>query len=208
MSVCPHCAARLETPVVCAACGRPLAAPEEAGPFEILGLAPTHELDRADLRKRMLRISRAIHPDFFGNAETDLRDLAGRNSARVNKAFETLADEAQRASWLVKSLGGPDEQQERAMPSAFLAEVLEWNELLEEARADTAAFDPRLAGLRDELQARRAAALASVAGLLVPLPARGSAALTAARQHLNAVRYVDRALQEIEALRLARAATR
>lgn len=208
MAACPHCSARLETPVVCAACGRPLPVGDDVGPFAILALPPAWEIDVADLKKRLLRASRGVHPDFFGTAEPGVRELAGRNSARLNAAFQTLADDVARADWLVTSLGGPDEQTERAMPREFLAEVLEWNELLEEARADASRLDPRLAGLRSELEDRRARALAGIGRLLTPLPARGAADLTEVRRHLNAVRYVDRALAEIEVLRLARAATR
>jgi molecular chaperone HscB len=206
MAACPHCGAALETPVFCAACKRPLALTDGTDPFAVLGLVPGYAVDPKDLRKRMLRISRDVHPDFFGAAGAELRELAEKGSARVNKAHEILSDDFARADWLVKSLGGPDEQTERAMPREFLMEVLEWNETLEEARANAGTFDPRLGELRTELTARRADSLTRIAALLTPLPERGSANLLAVRQHLNAVRYVDRALSEIEALRLARAA--
>ena len=111
-----------------------------------------------------------------------------------------LVDPVERADWLVRSQGGPAENEQRAMPQAFLHEVLEWNEQLEEARAGSAQ-----AGLR-ELQARlcekRDQALANVARLLSPLPERGSPRLSEVRSELNAIRYFDRALSEIEALHL------
>jgi hypothetical protein len=44
--------------------------------------------------------------------------------------------------------------------------------------------------------------------LLDPLPPSGSPALRDARAQLNVVRYVDRTLGEIEALRLSRAESR
>lgn len=181
---------------------------DDATPFDLLGVPASYTVDVKQLRKRLSSISRDIHPDFFGAAAPELRELAERNSARVNKAFEILSDDVERADWLVKSLGGPDEQAERAMPREFLMEVLEWNETLEEARANASAFDPRLVDLRQELSTRRDAALARVAQLLTPLPERGSTNLLAVRQQWNAVRYIDRASNEIEALRLARAATR
>jgi molecular chaperone HscB len=180
---------------------------EQVNFFELLGLEPRFGMDVGDLRRRLLRITRDIHPDFFGTAAPELRALAEQNSARVNKAFEVLADDVERADWIVTHLGGPDEQAERAMPREFLMEVLDWNEVLEEARARTDALDPRLAALAASLAERRAGSLAKITALLTPLPPRGSQDLTRARQELNAVRYVDRALREIEALRLARAAT-
>ena len=94
------------------------------------------------------------------------------------------------------------------MPKEFLLEVLEWNELLEEARSSSAVTQDRLSSLQSDLERRRTAALDSVASLLDPLPTRGSPKLREARRELNVVRYLDRTLGELEALRLSRAAAR
>lgn len=208
MDRCPYCAAQLNQPSSCAACHQPIEVDERTTPFELFGSAPRHDVDVKALRKQLLSITREIHPDYFATADADVRARAERNSARLNKAFEVLSDETARADWLVTHLGGPDEQTERAMPQAFLMEVLEWNEALEEARADATRFDPRLETLERELQSKRTEAVAAIRSVLVPLPASGSPTLRRARQELNAVRYVDRALNEIESLRLARAARR
>jgi len=208
MNRCPKCAAELETPLCCAVCELPLEVDDDATPFALLGVETAFTVDVKDLRRRLLRASRQIHPDFFGASSPELRALAEKNSARLNRAFEVLSDDAARADWIVKSQGGPDEVAERAMPQAFLMEVLEWNETLEEARAARSTVDPRLAGLQATLEQKRGDSMDAVRALLDPLPARGSPNLKRARQELNAVRYVDRALREIEALRLARSATR
>lgn len=156
----------------------------------------------------MLRFSRMTHPDFFANAGPEMLGRAERASAVLNATHTLLADGASRADWLIGSLGGPDENEEGAMPKEFLLEVLEWNELLEEARSSSAVTQDRLSSLRGDLERRRAAALESVARLLDPLPPCGSPALRAARRDVNVVRYVDRTLGELEALRLSRAAAR
>lgn len=208
MRACPHCAAVLESPLACGACGRLLDTPEDSSPFEVLGLEPTHALDPLELRKRLLRLGRQVHPDYFGAAGADERARAERNTALLNRAHELLADEFRRASWLVEACGGPSEGEERAMPPAFLAEVLEWNETLERARSAGSAAQAELATLERDLRAERARALAEVAAGLAPLPARGAAGLRALRTRLNCVRYVDRALAEIESSRLARASLR
>jgi DnaJ-domain-containing protein 1 len=211
VSSCSACGARLETPVACAACGAVHDVPESATPFEVLGLEPTHALDEHELRRRLTRFSRLVHPDFFGTADAATRERAGRSSARLNQAFDVLSDDARRADWLVVHLGGPAENQDRAMPQAFLAEVLEWNEVLEEAAAtarSSSDVDPRVDALAVELTARRGAALQALRKLLEPLPERGSPRLTAARRELNVLRYLDRALGQIESLRLSRAERR
>ncbi|MCY2960392.1 MAG: hypothetical protein NTY35_09525 [Planctomycetota bacterium] len=207
MPNCTACGAPLETPVACAACGAVHDVPEGASPFDILGLVPSFVVDERDLRRRLTRCSRLVHPDFFGTAEAAVRERAERNSARLNQAFDVLSDAVRRADWLVLHLGGPTEENERAMPQAFLVEVLEWNEVLEESRA-ASGTDPRIAPLAAEIADRRAAGLARIAQLLDPLPERGSQQLGVARRELNALRYLDRALREVETLRLARAERR
>jgi molecular chaperone HscB len=208
-AICPVCAAQLETPLSCAVCQKPLPAAAELTPFAILAEPEAFAVDVKALRKRFMAESRRIHPDFFGTATPELRALAEQNSARLNKAFAILSDDFDRADWLVEHLGGPNESAERAMPQAFLLEVLEWNETLEAARAthDASAVQ-RLSELQASLQTQRLAAMRAVERLLTPLPARGAASLSDVRRQLNAVRYIDRALNEIESLRLSKAAVR
>lgn len=205
---CPHCAAVLETPLGCTSCGRLLESDRELTPFELFGWSPSDDIDPRDLHKRFLRFSRLIHPDFFAGGSVEQKTLAERNSALLNEARETLNDDVRRADWLVQSLDGPDENAERQMPRAFLLEVLEWNEVLEEARHAEAGSPvlARLDELEQELRANRAETLDGIHAKLTPLPARGATELRDVRRELNAVRYVDRALDEIEARRLARPA--
>jgi molecular chaperone HscB len=210
VSACPRCGAERSTPLACDACGVLFPPSDDLGPFETLGLAPAWKVDAAALRKRLLALTRRTHPDFFADAEPQQRELAERNSALANQAYETLSDDLARADWLVTWLGGPREGELRDMPQTFLMEVLEWNEALEEAR-DAAPGSPareRLSALARELASAREAALARLGGLLEPSPERGAAALAAARRELNALRYVRRTLDQIEALRLERASPR
>jgi len=110
----------------------------------------------------------------------------------------------------VRALGGPGESDERQMPQAFLMEVLEWNESLDDARNAAAGGPERAAleGLGQTLDTERAATLERIGAGLTPLPDDGSAALTALRRELNAIRYLDRARRELESLRLDDATAR
>ena len=200
---CTTCGAALELPCACKACGalQPLAG--ERDPWTELGFEPAFDLDEALLRRRLLSGSRLVHPDFHGGDEA-ARALAEAHSARLNRAHAILVDGARRADALVVLLGGPDESASREMPREFLVEVLDWNESLEEAR-ESRSWSDELAALSDELLERRAGELAALRALLVPAPPRGDARLALARSRLAAVRYLDRALGELEALRLAAA---
>jgi molecular chaperone HscB len=185
---------------VCEACGELLEPRTAPSPFAIFGLEPAFELDPAVLQKRHLALARRLHPDFHGSADVETRRLAEDSSAALNQAHATLQDEARRADWLVRHLGGPREEDERGMPATFLQEVLEWNEAIAEARA--AGSGTTLAGLRATLEAERARARAALRTELVPL-ASEAAHLRRARQLLNSLRYLERALREIGELALA-----
>jgi len=209
MTPCPHCGAELETPLGCGACQVPLEFSAELDPFAALGLAPSFNIDVDELKKRYLEISRWIHPDYFA-ASPELRALAEANTGQLNGAFEGLEEPLRRADNLVRSLGGPDEAEVKDMPQAFLMEVLEWSEALEEARSSEAGSAQREAAfdLRPELETQRSLRMEAITALLDPLPSSASEALTNTRQELNAVRYLDRALRELESLRLADAEAR
>lgn len=202
---CPSCGRAWRTPLLCEGCGALLAPARPPTPFEALGLEPSYALDLAATRRRLLVLSRALHPDVHAQAAARIRQCAEDNTAALNGAFQVLADEERRADWLVRALGGPGEDQERAMPAEFLQEVLEWNEAIEEARHAPAGSPARarLDALVPALEAERARHRAAVAEFLTPLPPAGSPALRRARQELNALRYLERALTEVGELHLA-----
>ncbi len=204
MDPCSNCHSRLETPLVCHSCHQLVPVDRAPNPYVAFGLPLAFELDKDALRKKQLQLTRLMHPDFFGGQNAALRSLAERNTAELNHAYELLKDDAARADWLVRELGGPREEDVREMPREFLLEVLDWSETLAEAR-DTEPKSPeraRLAPLRSELVARRKGLLTRVAAALDPLPEPNSPALATIRRDLNAVRYIDRALSDIAELLL------
>jgi molecular chaperone HscB len=205
VEACPSCGKSPSTPLLCESCGELLEPRSAPSPFAVLGVAPAFAVDVNAARRRLLELSRALHPDFHAGDDAETRRLAEDNTAALNAAFRVLSDDFRRADWLVRSLGGPGEDEERAMPPEFLQSVLEWNETIEEARAAAPGSSERarLAGLAAELRDTRAATMGRVGALLTPLPAPGSQALRAARQELNALRYLDRALRELGELLLA-----
>ncbi len=202
MSDCSRCTAHLETPLGCGGCGVVLDPVDEPGPFQIFGIDPTGEVDPAELKRRLRRFSRIVHPDFH-SADQGQRLRAERASARLNHAYKVLLDPFLRADWIVHRLDGPSEKEERQMPQAFLMEVLEWNEALEEAAA--APKRPETLAQLDQLQRslhdEHDRILLEVDAALRPLPERGSSKLREIRRQLNAVRYLSRALYRIRELR-------
>lgn len=203
---CPKCWASLGSPLFCETCDELLEAKDKPSPFSSLGLSKGYPLDRMALRKRLLSYSRILHPDFHTTAGAEARELAERNTAELNAAFEILSNDFRRADWILGSLGGPADSQERQMPPAFLMEVLEWNEAIEEAKdAATDSEEFRTLGpLEEELRGQRNELMEAISALLTPLPAMHAPELVEVRRRLNAVRYLDRTLEVIAELTLGR----
>ena len=197
---CNACGAPLQSVLICAECGAVQDAGDGLDPFAVFGLERHFEVDPSDLRKRLLRFSRQLHPDFFAGQDSAARELATRNSAELNAAYPRLEDPVRRAELLVELGGGPDASEERQMPQAFLLEVMEWNEALEELREGSDA--ERANALRSELTEQREELTGALGSGLTPLPPEGDGAYRSLRQTLNAIRYVDRALGELTEIHL------
>ncbi len=144
-----------ETAGRCGHCGaiQPLA---ERDHFALFGLPRCFHLDPKDLERRYHELSRRFHPDYFQRASETEREISLANTARVNLAYRTLRDPMERTAYLVRLVGGPSEVADSAEkpPSDLFEEVLELQELMEEARGGSAEILERLAKARDRWRER------------------------------------------------------
>ena len=170
--------------------------------FERLGLPRRFSVDADELERAYLARSRVVHPDYhLAGSGADL-GASLELSAAINEAYNTLRDPFTRAEYLLKLEGGPSASEQKQMPPAFLAEMLEARERIEESRAGcpddasvlAAEFDKRYDGI-----------LAQVAGLFDRLPelppgdAARAALLTRIRGELNAAKYVRGPIRDLKA---------
>lgn len=164
----------------------------EHDPFGELGLPATFELDPAQVDRAYLARVAALHPDLAGDdAEVQAR------SAALNQARDALRDPERRAGALLRRLGGPDKSQDKSLPDGFLVEMLEVRELIEEA---TRSKDPaELERWQRWAAERRAGHIARVAALFREAgPAPAEAARRAIRRELNAWRYAERLIEQLD----------
>ena len=206
MADCSHCNEVLASPLACGGCESIFVATASLSPFEVFGLPVAARLDRSSLRKKLLKLQRLLHPDFHGAAGETMVDIAEHNTAEVNSAYEVLRDAAKRSSWIVEHLGGPSESAERQMPQAFLMEVMEWNETMEELKehGNPAETKAGINELKAELNYQRAELIESTLDNTEAQlnQVAGATDLASIRRDLNAVRYIDRALGAIAAIEL------
>src|SRR5262245_56453788 len=160
--------------------------------FERLGLPRRFSVDAAELERAYLAQSRAVHPDYH-LAGSDAELAASLElSAAVSEAYNTLRDPFLRAEYLLKLEGGPSASEDRRMPSALLAGMLEAREEIERARgnaAETARLDAEFTRRYDKILADVGVCFAEYAKLPAGPPTRG-AILLKIRGLLNAAKYV------------------
>lgn len=119
--------------------------------FDVFGLPRLLQIDLKSLEKTFHELSRKYHPDYFATAAPRERQEALRMTAALNDAYRTLRNPTRRVEHLLSVEGfKPDGSK---VPQAFLIEVFEINEQLEEVKSGTAT-KAQVDALRAEIEAR------------------------------------------------------
>jgi molecular chaperone HscB len=156
-----------------------------------LGLPRRFVVDAAALERAYLAHSRAVHPDYHAAGGAGELAASTELSAVVNEAYNTLREPFARAEYLLGLYGGPTAGQEKGVEPAFLAEMMDYRERIE----DAAEHD----SVRRELNERAAEFEARVAGEFARLEALPEGHPDRA-PHLLAVRRALNALKTLRSL--------
>jgi molecular chaperone HscB len=155
----------------------------------MLGLAPTFDVDLAELERAYFERSKELHPDRVAGAPAADRVAALSRARALNDAYQLIKRPVARAEYLLARAGVTIGDNERLDP-AFLMEVLELREELALARA--AGNTELVAKLQRGMQARRDQALEALPALF----AAGDYA--AVKDRLIVLRYIHRYLEECD----------
>jgi len=173
--------------------------------FDRLGLPRRFAVDPAVVERAYIARSRAVHPDYHLSGSSADLSASLELSAALNEAYNTLRDPFARAEYLLTLEGGPSAAEHKQMPAAFLAEMLELRERVEEARAGGAENNPAAARLAAEFAARHDGLLREVGDRFAAferLPAGdpGRVRLLAEVQRLlNAAKFVRGLIRDLHA---------
>lgn len=169
---------------------------ESDNAFQILGITAEFEIDEAKLERAYLKAQAKWHPDRF--SDPDQRAEAERRAAEINDAHRVLADPERRADHLLASLGGPAKEDDKSLPDGFLMEMLE----VREQMASDLASDDDDDGARDRWQAwassRRDGFMERVAAGFQAVADGDDKALQRLRVELNAWRYIERMIEQLD----------
>lgn len=166
--------------------------------FQRLGLPRRFSVDGEELERAYLARSRAVHPDYHLAASASELAASLELAAALNEAYNTLRDPFTRAEYLLALEGGPGASEQKQMPAAFLAEMLEAREQIELARGNPTA----VAQLDVEFGQRFAAILVEIGQLLDHIqtgPADHAKLLVQVRTLLNAAKYIRGLLRDLHA---------
>ena len=170
--------------------------------FELFELPPSFDLDLKRLDERYRALSQQWHPDKVASAPTKERLVALEKTTAINAGYKALRDPLTRSAYLLKLLGiDLDDEGERThqMDPAFLMQILEKREALDEAKA---AHDlDRAAALGKLIAAEEQATHGELSTLFAaqqnnPDPAR----LSRLADRVAALRYHRRFLDEVAAI--------
>lgn len=167
-----------------------------ADAFDLLNLPPSFDIDPSRLQRAYLARAAQIHPDIAGGGGND--EEAARRSALLNEAKRTLENPERRADALLLRLGGPSREQERSLPEGFLMEIMETRMAIEEAIASGDPAERRK--WEAWAEARRGEYIARVTELFnaLPPPPPPPEALRGIRTELNAWRYIERLIEQLD----------
>ena len=108
----------------------------QSSDFELFGLAPRFEQDRAAIDARWKDLQREAHPDKFAAQGAAAQRLSMHWSVRINEAYQRLKDPLKRAAYLCELNGAPiNAENNTAMPAPFLMQQMAWREALDDARS-------------------------------------------------------------------------
>jgi molecular chaperone HscB len=165
----------------------------EADAYDILGLRAAFDLDAGEIQRAYFARSAALHPDIAaGDPE------AQRRMAILNSAKRTLDDPERRGNALLVRMGGPG-REDRSLPDGLLVEMMEVREAIEDAMADEGRRAAARAHWESWAEAQRKEAIGAVAGMFRSLadpPEPDS--LGAIRARLNAWRYIERLIEQLD----------
>jgi curved DNA-binding protein CbpA len=163
-------------------------------PFDLLSIPARFDLDPAELERRYLAAVSALHPDLASPGDTQ----APARSAALNDARAILTDPERRATVLLTRLGGPRPDQEKALPPDFLSEIMEVRQSVEAALASGRPEETER--WRTWARQRRREFIGWASAAFAALPQSPDAGvLRDIRRRLNAWRYIERLIEQLEA---------
>lgn len=104
--------------------------------FEFYGFPVAFFIDEKLLKEKYYQNTRQYHPDQFGQDDNATQDRMLELTTRNNAAYKTLKNFSSRVHYILDLSGLVTEGDKHTLDPAFLAEMMDLNELLMELELD------------------------------------------------------------------------
>lgn len=102
--------------------------PSDIDHFSLFGLPKKMNLDSSLLEQKFFDLSKKLHPDFFGNANTTEKIRSLDATTRINEAKRILGDRILRMIYLVELESGKLKENDSSPPADLLEDILDAQE--------------------------------------------------------------------------------
>jgi molecular chaperone HscB len=97
--------------------------------FELFEMPVGFTLDPVKLNQTYISLQKKYHPDYFGQSSEEDQSNALELSSMVNKAYRTFKSKDLTLQYFLQMKGLIEEGEQYKLPSDFLMEVMDLNEL-------------------------------------------------------------------------------
>ena len=194
---CQSCGDSLISPLFCFSCNSLQNISDDVNHFEVMGFPHCFEIDTGELESLYQRLTLEMHPDFFGAAPEEQKQLSEKYSVMLNAAYSTLREPATRAAYLLSLLARGKNLQIDKLPEGFLHEMFIFQESLDEILESD--DQSALLKMNEDLQKRHILIESDYATLFKKLETspESTEILQQLQTQLNTERYLRRLLDRI-----------
>ncbi len=100
--------------------------------FELFELPVSLKIDQGKLAQKYFELQKKYHPDFFTQATEHEQDEALEISSQLNKALRVFKNQEETIKYVLQLKDLLEEEEKYQLPPAFLMEMMELNEELDE----------------------------------------------------------------------------
>ena len=104
--------------------------------FELFGFDIAPVIDKSLLSKKYLQLQKQYHPDNYSLSEEYEQIQSLEISSLINKAFAVFKDDLQTVGYFLEIMGLITTDEKYQLPPAFLMEMMEVNEQIDEGDFD------------------------------------------------------------------------
>jgi len=104
--------------------------------FELFEFEIAPIIDKSLLTKKYLQLQKQYHPDNYSLSDENEQNQSLEMSSLINKAFAIFKDDLKTIGYFLEIKGLISEEEKYQLPSAFLMEMMEVNEQIDEGGFD------------------------------------------------------------------------